>query len=647
MNNRRITNLRETRVKQSPTGTLLMQRSSSDLEIRPRTTGEILDDAWQLVLPDAPVLLAMSGLFLVPALAALLLLLTMPQPRNIAARMLMPALVALLLPMSGLGAGACQVLFRRRAEGKPVTLGGCLFDALRHGLDHVVVRSLVLLMTLIGLPFLLMPGLAVWIGTATAHAILADGQVRWWKALDGAGKQGQRVIGKSSAVVLVRLPLLSLTFVNMHALIQIALWALDQLAGFDMAFAGLVLSLSNPVYDLTLLMIAILLMTPYIEASNYLLHVDARARYEGLDLWYRAKRLFPAMDQKLAVAIVLGIASFLLTTKPVAAADARHDTVHGARQEIARITKEVNAANPFVDGEPWLPALQDVAERLDESGSHHRGRFHWFAQKLPGFAGQQNRDGALGILNDLDRQLALIEESLQPAASGSALSKSDIKALLPPEPTDDPARPTRTTAPRRTEREVKQPVRKDDPATDGPGRKARQGPGAVTPRSESGFSPTTWTIVAVLLFAMAVVAVVLGQRRRPLARPPAASAKADPNALTLDALLTEADKQGGEGLWRQADDLARSGKFLDAVRSLYMAVLAMLHRADLIRYGPTRTNGEYLQQLRAKEGLYRPFRGLTGLFEVKWYGERSCAPEDFETCRRLAENVRAGMGATS
>src|SRR5437660_1165946 len=44
--------------------------TAPQVEVRPRTTGEILDDAWRLYLADAPVLLALSGLFLVPGLAA-------------------------------------------------------------------------------------------------------------------------------------------------------------------------------------------------------------------------------------------------------------------------------------------------------------------------------------------------------------------------------------------------------------------------------------------------------------------------------------------------------------------------------------------------------------------------------------------------
>ena len=37
--------------------------TNTPIDLRPRTPGEILDDAWRLALADAPLLLALSGLF--------------------------------------------------------------------------------------------------------------------------------------------------------------------------------------------------------------------------------------------------------------------------------------------------------------------------------------------------------------------------------------------------------------------------------------------------------------------------------------------------------------------------------------------------------------------------------------------------------
>ena len=107
--------------------------------------------------------------------------------------------------------------------------------------------------------------------------------------------------------------------------------------------------------------------------------------------------------------------------------------------------------------------------------------------------------------------------------------------------------------------------------------------------------------------------------------------------------MTRPDEYSVSGLWREADNLARAGRARDAVRTLYLAVLALLHRANLIRFERTRTNGEYVRQLRSRETLRTPFAGMTSLFEVKWYSESTCEASDYTTCRALAENIRENL----
>ena len=86
------------------------------MDIRPRTLGEILDDAWRFALADAPLLLLFNALFLIPIFIIMLLLLAQPVASGIVQGVL-PAVAALLLPLMGLASGACQGLFRRRRGG--------------------------------------------------------------------------------------------------------------------------------------------------------------------------------------------------------------------------------------------------------------------------------------------------------------------------------------------------------------------------------------------------------------------------------------------------------------------------------------------------------------------------------------------------
>jgi hypothetical protein len=180
-------------------------------------------------------------------------------------------------------------------------------------------------------------------------------------------------------------------------------------------------------------------------------------------------------------------------------------------------------------------------------------------------------------------------------------------------------------------------VRRDDEFGDGPARRSGGG-GVIPPMPLGGLGTIAWLVLGAILLAAIVVAFILWRKQPRSAKP---TAKPQAGELSLEALLARTNQPVGESLWKQADELARAGSLLEAVRTLYLAVLALLHRADLIRYAQTRTNHEYLAQVRPRTEVYAPFEGLTGLFELKFYGEKSCQADDYHTCRQLAEQVRA------
>src|SRR5438876_5905824 len=86
---------------QRPVNSIAMS-SDVQVEIRPRTTGEVLDDAIRLSLAEAPVLLALSGLFLVPAFVAVLLLLALPESGQAWRVLGLSALAAFLILLTGI-----------------------------------------------------------------------------------------------------------------------------------------------------------------------------------------------------------------------------------------------------------------------------------------------------------------------------------------------------------------------------------------------------------------------------------------------------------------------------------------------------------------------------------------------------------------
>jgi len=626
------------------------------LDIRPRTTGEILDDAWRLALADAPLLLAMSALFLLPVGAILLLLLANPRPENLLARCGLPAALALLLPMTGLGSGACQELFRRRAEGIPVTLLGCLAAAFRRGLHHATGRALVLTAAAPGLALLGVSGWVVWgrggagfllllvpallffLGLAIGvnsgvHSVLAAGDAHAFSAFRISGQEAQRQAGKTAALAFGRLALWLFAFLNLYLFVELLLLLADTLGGFDVTLLELALSLANPVYCIALGILALVLAAPVIEAVNYLLHVDARTRYEGLDLWYRVRRAFPRSDWSRTGGILIAFGAVFFGAAPGHAEDARLTAVRSARQEIAAITNEVQAAQPYPGGARWVPRLRTIADRLDREGSSHRGRFRWFERAIAEFPRRPQAEAAQ-LLQNVDTKLALIEQSLPTDEDETPLrSKDEINALLPPKSTDHAKEQDQS----RREKE-KERVRQDAPEQDTPD---REGTAIVVP-VPGGFGMLAWVLLAGVVIAILAVGVLLWVQNRGPARRKTAGTKAAVAALPPEAALA-LPEQSVEALWREADAHAGAGRLLEAVRTLYLAVLALLHRSNLIRYERTRTNGEYANQLRPHAELHEPFRNLTTIFEVKFYGERSCQPDDYSACRGIADNLLANV----
>jgi hypothetical protein len=651
------------------------------LEIRPRTTGEILDDAGRLALADAPVLLALSGLFNVPFAIALVALLAWPRPAAILAQLLPPALTALLLPLTGLGSGACQEAFRRRAEGKPVGLGTCLGGVLRRGLDHATARALkvpaLLFAGILGilgfaalwqssplaataaLAILGLPVVVVLAGSAAVHPILAAKELRLFEAAGASIRESSRQSGKAAALALCRCVLLLMATLNLLALTEAVLWVAGNLAGLDTALVNQLLSLDNPVFMLALLLLAWVLLTPFVEASNYLCHADARARYEGLDLWYRVQQFFPVAEKGRAVALALAAGAGLVLAGRCAAADGgrqqRVEAVRQARIAVDAVRQEVAQANPYPGGGRWAPRLKDTAQELDPQGSTSRGPYRWFYQAIDGFE-QRSREGAAQVLGSLSSRLAAAEESLAapaaepsggPAESGPPLSKEEIKRLLPEQSADPGAGGPQHKPTKADRQEDKRPtVRRDNEEPEGGGEPGVKGPGLVGPPAAGGFGLVGLVVLGGVLLAIVAVACVLLVQQRLQAGPallPAQAGKAGPPGLA--DLLTQPDSISAAELWRRADRLAGAGEHLEAVRTLYAAVLATLNRRGLIRYEPMRTNGEYAAQLRASgqapEEVHEPFGRLTRLFEQKWYGERACRAEDYDTCRELAEEVRS------
>jgi hypothetical protein len=625
-----------------------------EAEAHPRRTVEILDDAWRIYFADPQLLLALTALFYLPAATCLVWVIAEPGEDS-RWHLLLPALTALLLPLTGLSAGACQEVFYSWAEGYPVSLGECLKAACQRGMHHIASQALKLLGPVALLVCLLseLPGglrmitvslvgslTFVWMMfSLTLHPSFAAGKPRFWRAVRYGVRASGQQFGRAFLLMSMRAMFLLFAILNLHLLGIFMLWVAENLGGFDVAYLGVLCSLGNSAYLLALTLLAWCSLSPVNEAANYLFFMDVRTRTEGLDLWNRVESFFPVVRRRNAGAILLALGVGLVTAGP-ALAQNQLNAVRSARKELQEIRNEVKTTLPYPGGQRWMARLEAVGASLEISAAKPDGH-RWFHLAIADFP-DRSQGEALDLLDDLDARLALVEDSLsRPRDAGlvDAPSKDHIKGLVPPEKRSEGRTKIQPEEPKDKAKD-RQRLDDDKGPADGFGKPV--GPGLVSPISVGGAASG----LLILLTALGVAALIAGGAYLVYEwwqqRPKAAARQVGALTPGADDVLVDPEKQDPADLWRQADERARSGNYLGAVRTIYLAVLALLHQGGFIRYERTRTNGEYADQLRPRSLLQVPFLGLTSVFEVKWYGERDCALDDYRRCRELAEEIRVG-----
>jgi hypothetical protein len=326
---------------------------------------------------------------------------------------------------------------------------------------------------------------------------------------------------------------------------------------------------------------------------------------------------------------------------------AEREAVRAARDTVAQVRQEIRISEPYPGGARWEHQLRELGRRLEEAGGG-AGRYRWFDKALEGFA-QRSQEGALAVLHDLYQRLSLLEDSMAAAeesTSAAALpSPQQVKSLLRKRagarPRVSPRAPEDEPPP-----ENKAPVEGDDPA--GRSRRGHEaGPTRTVATSRTALGQVGWLVLAGLILAVLTAAAYLFVKERHRTRS-GRSLRAQVTHESVGPEIPDLQEKTPAELWHQAQTTAARGQPRAALRLLYLAVLCILDRKRWVRYEPTRTNGEYLRQLGLAEDapavLRAPFEQLTALFESRWYGEDTCAAEDFQEGQRLAEQVRQTAG---
>lgn len=145
------------------------------------------------------------------------------------------------------------------------------------------------------------------------------------------------------------------------------------------------------------------------------------------------------------------------------------------------------------------------------------------------------------------------------------------------------------------------------------------------------------TVVTIVVILFAVLAAWLGWRafrnRRRRGAPALAESAPAPPAADDDPL-----SRGASEWERYAAELAAAGRFREAIRAWYHAVLVNLFRRGALHYRKGRTNWEYVAAL-APGHAWRPgFIELTRHFEREWYGRDA---SESEALREAEDRARA------
>lgn len=151
------------------------------------------------------------------------------------------------------------------------------------------------------------------------------------------------------------------------------------------------------------------------------------------------------------------------------------------------------------------------------------------------------------------------------------------------------------------------------------------------------------TVVTIVVILCAALAAWLGWRafrnRRRRGAPVVAESAPPPPATDDDPL-----SRGASEWERYAAELAAAGRFREAIRAWYHAVLVHLFRRGALHYRKGRTNWEYVAAL-APGYAWRPdFIELTRCFEREWYGrdasEAEALREAEDRSRTLLSSLR-------
>ena len=152
-----------------------------------------------------------------------------------------------------------------------------------------------------------------------------------------------------------------------------------------------------------------------------------------------------------------------------------------------------------------------------------------------------------------------------------------------------------------------------------------------------------FAVVAIIVVIVLVLAVGVLRRSR--------AATAEDTVESTAPLGSKADEDPlsrGANEWeRYAGELAKAGRFREAIRAWYHAVLVTTYAAGVLHFRKGRTNWEYVALLSPALEWRAGMIDLTRHFEREWYGSLHSTQEALDECSERAaaiiDALRRGM----
>jgi hypothetical protein len=154
---------------------------------------------------------------------------------------------------------------------------------------------------------------------------------------------------------------------------------------------------------------------------------------------------------------------------------------------------------------------------------------------------------------------------------------------------------------------------------------------------ESGTADIHWIVIAVVfLIVLGIVYLAFEVARR--------SRRAGANVLTSTAPARSARdddplSRGATEWEKYAEQLAADGRYREAIRAWYHAVLVTCYASGVLHFRKGRTNWEYIASLPPVLSWRAELIGLTRRFEVEWYGHEQSTADALEECSERARAI--------